>query len=790
MRPYLAVIVDSFRAALSSRVLWVAFVAIWLLLAFLAPIGYREDFTTSFRGQDFLNGTRMKAMLAQGLVDPESEDKPIGRLVLAMPEDIRRQLRRVGEGDEVRIRLSVLADALNELIDDQSWYDAAAWKSTLRLRELRELDEMPDNELSDSLDRRRARLRIEAVLPGVFETRSSRSMFLTYAGMDFPANLAVDKTQFATLINQWVLPTIINWLLGFVLIFLGILVTASIVPDMLQPGSLHLLLSKPVSRSGLLLAKFIGGCAFVLLCVTQLVLGLYLVAGFRLDLWNVRLLWCIPVSVFLFSVFYSVSTFAGLRWRSPILAIGVTTIFGAICLVTGVIGGLFDGLVTRPDQLQHLAITGDEIFASTRGGGLVRHDPISNQWNEIFESDAMNQDRIVPPIVLGDGAIVTARVRGGRFNPFGSGALDLLLLRRVDDWTPEASVRLPTATTWLFPSGEESVIAMNTSDLLQTSRTRIFAAVGGPNDSPESSTPPKPKGESESGSWFAKLTNMMGNANEEFSPVLPEFISVTPPRAIAVDSEGNFLIALSRGRLMRFEPPARTDSSEAGVTQRWVKTADRSLDGEPSKRGLIAIEGDIVMVTRQDEPVDLFNVKTFEPIARVTPPEKMIPVDVVGLGDSKRFALVAGDGLCRLVLPTEGRENEYEMSSPVGPSEVEAIERGGEDGLIYLAHHVDQIDAVSPDDFTTERRIRPSLSRWRWVDRMIVTPLRTVIPQTGELGETIASMVSGQSAIAVNQQSEEEELVRYKIARPVISCAAFIVVMLTISCFYFSTRDF
>ncbi|MGB7326368.1 MAG: ABC transporter permease [Rubripirellula sp.] len=787
MRPYLAVIADSFRAALSSRVLWVAFVAIWLLLAALAPIGYREDFTTLFRGQDFHNGTRMKAMLAQGLVDPKSKDEPIGRIVAAMPEDLRRQLQRVGEGDEVRIRLSVLADALNELIEDQSWYDEAAWKSTLRLRELRELDAMDDSEMTESLDHRRARLRIEAALPGVFETRSSRSMFLTYAGMDFPANLAVDKTQFATLINQWVLPTIINWLLGFVLIFLGILVTASIVPDMLQPGSLHLLLSKPVSRSMLLISKFIGGCAFVLLCVTQLVLGLYLIAGARLDIWNIRLLWCIPVSVFLFSVFYSVSTFAGLRWRSPILAIGVTTIFGAICLVTGVIGGLFDGLVTRPEKLQHLAIVGDEVFASTRGGGLVRFDVGENRWDEIFESDAMNQDRIVPPIILDDGMIATARVRGGRFNPFGSGALDLLVLRKSDEWSPESSLRLPTATSYLYRCGDESVLALNTGDLLQTSRNRILAAAGEKiddgGDASQAQDEPKPE------SWLSKLTNMMGNANEEFTPVMPEAAGITPPRGVAVDPSGKFLVAFSRGRVMRLDAPPENDSSK-----RWTETATHSLDGEASKRGVIAIEGSVVMVARQEEPLDFFDVNTLDPIGRIEMTEKLIPVDVVGTGDGKRFAMITGDGSCRLISPlgTSNRPDSanYEISSPVGPSEVEAIEFDARDKTIYVAHHVDQIDIVSGTDFTVKRRIRPTLNRWRWVDRVIVTPLRMVIPQTGELGETIASMVSGETAIAVNQQSEDEELVRYKIARPVISCAAFIVVMLTLSCVYFSTRDF
>ena len=74
MVPYVAVIRDSVHAALTSRVLWIAFGAIWLVLIALAPIGYREDFTTTFRSQDFHNGTRLNAMLAQGLFDEQAKD--------------------------------------------------------------------------------------------------------------------------------------------------------------------------------------------------------------------------------------------------------------------------------------------------------------------------------------------------------------------------------------------------------------------------------------------------------------------------------------------------------------------------------------------------------------------------------------------------------------------------------------------------------------------------------------------------------------------------------------------
>ncbi len=786
MRPYLAVIADSFSAALSSRILWVAFVAIWLLLACLAPIGYREDFTTQFRGQDFHNGTRMKAMLAQGLVDPKAKDEPIGRIAAALPDDLRRQLQRVGEGDEVRIRLSVLADALNELIDNPSWYDEQAWSPTLRLRELRDLEAAPEINLTKSLKRRRERLRIEAALPGVFETRSSRSIYLTYAGMDFPANLAVDKTQFQTLINQWVLPTIINWLLGFVLIFLGILVTASIVPDMLQPGSLHLLLSKPVSRSLLLLSKFIGGCAFVLLCVTQLVLGLYLVAGFRLDIWNVRLLWCIPVSVFLFSVFYSVSTFAGLRWRSPILAIGVTSIFGAICLVTGVIGGLFDGLVSRPEQLQHLAIAGDDLFASTRGGGLVRYDATSNRWKEIFESDAMGQDRIVPPLVINQGSIATARVRDGRFNPFGSGALDLLVLNETDNWTPEPSLRLPTATSWLYRAGDDHLLALNTGDLSIASQDDVLAAAG-KRDSPESNAA-KDSTTTVENTWLSKLTTMMGGTTEGFTSVLPERMAVTPPRGIAVDPNGDFLITFSRGRLTRLDRADR-------LGQRWRETAARLLDGEASRRGVLAIEGNVVLLARAEEPIVLIDAASLEPIAdEIDISQSMVPIAVVGMGDGASFAFLGGDGRCRIIGPSKtdvgSDSSNYKIGDPFGPSDVEAIQLDPKNKKLYLAHHIDQVVALATNDLTVTEQIRPRLSSWRWVDRMVISPLRMVIPQTGELGETIAATVSGKSAISINSNAEEEELVRYKIVRPIVSCAAFILVMLTLSCVYFATRDF
>jgi ABC-type transport system involved in multi-copper enzyme maturation permease subunit len=72
---------------------------------------------------------------------------------------------------------------------------------------------------------------------------------------------------------QSALPWLIDKGLLAIGLFIAILVTAPTIPQMFETGSLHLLLSKPISRSLLFLAKFVGGCAFVVICATYLSAG-------------------------------------------------------------------------------------------------------------------------------------------------------------------------------------------------------------------------------------------------------------------------------------------------------------------------------------------------------------------------------------------------------------------------------------------------------------------------------------------------------------------------------------
>ena len=186
-----------------------------------------------------------------------------------------------------------------------------------------------------------------------------------------------------------------------------------------------------------------------------------------------------------------------------------------------------------------------------------------------------------------------------------------------------------------------------------------------------------------------------------------------------------------------------------------------------------------------------YDTRDLQLLGTVQLPASESVISMVGIGDDGRFAIVTSNARCHIVQ----METEPSFLASIGTAlpirEVEMLHLDQESNELLVVHHVDQIDWVDLENFSIRHRLRPSLARWRLIDRYIVTPLRTITPQTGELGDTTASMISGKSAFTItNGRGEDTETVRYKVARPLLSCAGFIVVMLTIGCVYFSRRDF
>jgi len=103
---------------------------------------------------------------------------------------------------------------------------------------------------------------------------------------------------------------IISPLSGLCLL-LSIFSCSSFIPSMLEKGNIDLLLSKPVSRTELLLGKYIGGLLVVFINILILILGVWFIIGVKFGYWNFAFLYSSLLITFTFAVLYSIIVLLG-----------------------------------------------------------------------------------------------------------------------------------------------------------------------------------------------------------------------------------------------------------------------------------------------------------------------------------------------------------------------------------------------------------------------------------------------------------------------------------------------
>ena len=96
---------------------------------------------------------------------------------------------------------------------------------------------------------------------------------------------------------------------------------SSFIPSMLEKGNIDLLLSKPVSRSEIILAKFTGGTLLIFGSLVYLIGSVWLITSIKFGYWNPAFLSSIIILTFSFAVIYSLVIFIGITTQSTILAI-------------------------------------------------------------------------------------------------------------------------------------------------------------------------------------------------------------------------------------------------------------------------------------------------------------------------------------------------------------------------------------------------------------------------------------------------------------------------------------
>jgi hypothetical protein len=250
-------------------------------------------------------------------------------------------------------------------------------------------------------------------------------------------------------------------------VFVAIRVTAPMVPRTFEAGAVDLLMSKPVSRSLLFISKFIGGCAFILLNAGYFILGLWLIVGLRFDIWSSKLLLCIPIFLFLFSVYYCVSTLAGVWWKNAIVSVVVTIIFWLVCFVIGTSKTVIEQFFLHPQRIVKLTRAGDSLIGVNQSGQFVEWQSADRRWDQILKSQIPGGPGFGPVIVgpLYDDAkkeltFIEQPPAIGRFDFFGPQAT-LVTATWSGSWQRENGPLPPGGTSWLFrgPRGDKIIVA-------------------------------------------------------------------------------------------------------------------------------------------------------------------------------------------------------------------------------------------------------------------------------------------------------------------------------------------
>ena len=218
MKAYLAVLKDSFREALASRVLWILLALTTLVLAAVSPIGLSEKPATQLRRNSILN---MSALLSkiemQGLAGEPSPGKQIWS---RWDDDLKTRLVERGRGGgrescPVDLASDVL-DALNKLLPDRTFYDPSAWRGIDLNDETKALAERGADSLSDDEVKRRNRLLLEVAYPTEIAERQGRTL-------DFIPGLAGDRIRLVPEGSQPAIKGIVAAIMSFFVGTLGVL---------------------------------------------------------------------------------------------------------------------------------------------------------------------------------------------------------------------------------------------------------------------------------------------------------------------------------------------------------------------------------------------------------------------------------------------------------------------------------------------------------------------------------------------------------------------------------------
>jgi ABC-type transport system involved in multi-copper enzyme maturation permease subunit len=150
---------------------------------------------------------------------------------------------------------------------------------------------------------------------------------------------------------------------AWVVVLLSIVVTAGHIPNMLQKGSVDLLLVRPLTRVQLLLYRYLSGVLYVGVTVGLMFGAVWVVLGLRSGVWKPGLLLSVPVITFFFAVLYAASVLIGIISRNTVAAILMTCLVWFGLWLLSIVYAMLDSQRNNPGDNEWVYPVVDTLHA-------------------------------------------------------------------------------------------------------------------------------------------------------------------------------------------------------------------------------------------------------------------------------------------------------------------------------------------------------------------------------------------------------------------------------------------
>lgn len=775
MRPYFTILRDSFHEALASRVLWMLLIVITILLVFMAPLGPKGLSGPAFDASEVFDPPKLAGEI---LKDNSAEGLSVGkRLVTQWGGDAKSRVEQIAAATtqsnppatSPESDAAWFAERLNASITKPDFFVADDWKDVRLRKEARTMEKEGIDQLGSSQRTRFHRLALESAFPSQLAMLTQRRERMAYFGFPLEIFGEMKRTEMQNAIGTTIF-AMLKLGVGVAGILAGLFVTSTIMPQTFEAGAVDLLFSKPVVRSGVYITKYLGGCSFVVIMAAYLIGGIWLLAGVRFGLWNIHLLSTIPIFVFIFAVYYSVSCLAGAYWRNPIVSVTMAVALWIVGWILTTINGLSDTYIVVPSRIIKVMTAGETPISVAEMGQVRRWDPPTNSWIEVFAPEKQES--------IGFGIRRPTPYAGPVYDPLNKRIV--AVERNIREMQQFASI----ATIWVGDAKEDfqrkfalklPADAQGTRGLLREPNGEFLLVTdrgllrwdGAREEQKEA---PKVAG--------FDLSFLNRGATKALASVAPEK-PLTNNFQAAMNAVSGELALLDEAGLFL---------CKRGEDGKYVVRNEVELDLE--ELGPLAFGGTTILAALNDGRLLAFDAADGKQREPLTIPTSADPNTLFAAPDGKSFALLTRDKQAWLYDPAEHALTAADVS---GQGNLTALAYS-DAGTLLVTDRTDRVSTYTLPDFQRTARYQPSRSWLRFAYDFLIYPLYRVVPKPRELDQLTLSLVSEldqtPAGMDVGRDTDLNAPQDSSKWTPVRDNGLFIALMLALGCWHVARRDY